>query len=66
MVRKGMFWTIVEQTYFVYYPIISYQKIKVYRVEKWIWEDPTGTMVSVENTILVSTMVLIVQDKILW
>ena len=33
MVRKRIFWTIWEQTYFVYYPIISYQNIKVYRVE---------------------------------
>ena len=33
MVRNGIFWTIGEQTYFVYYPIISYQKIKAYRVE---------------------------------
>ena len=33
MVRNGIFWTIGEQTYFVYYPIISYQKIKVYRFE---------------------------------
>ena len=33
MVRNGIFWTIGEQTYFVYYPIISYQKIEVYRVE---------------------------------
>ena len=33
MVRNGVFWTIWEQTYFVYYPIISYQKIKIYRVE---------------------------------
>ena len=33
MVRNGIFWTIREQSYFVYYPIISYQKIKVYRVE---------------------------------
>ena len=33
MVRNGVFWTIGEQTYFVYYPIISYLKIKVYRVE---------------------------------
>ena len=33
MVRNGIFWTIGEQTYFVYYPIISYRKIKVYRVE---------------------------------
>ena len=33
MVRKGLFWTIGEQSYFVYYPITSYQKIKFYRVE---------------------------------
>ena len=33
MVRNGIFWTIGEQTYFVYYPIIYYRKIKVYRVE---------------------------------
>ena len=33
MVRNGLFWTFGEQTYFVYYPITSYRKIKVYRVE---------------------------------
>ena len=33
MVRIRIFFTIGEQTYFVYYPIISYRKIKVYRVE---------------------------------
>ena len=33
MVRKGIFWTIGEQLYFAYYPIIPYQRIKVYRVE---------------------------------
>ena len=33
MVRNGIFWTIGEQTYFVYHPIISYRKIKVYRIE---------------------------------
>ena len=34
MVQNRIFWTIGEQTYFVYYPIISYQNIKFYRVEK--------------------------------
>ena len=34
MVRIGVFWTIGEQSYIVYYPIISYRKIKVYRVYK--------------------------------
>ena len=32
MVRKGIFWTIGEHMYF-YFPIISYQRIKIYRVE---------------------------------
>ena len=33
MVRNRIFWTIGEHSYFVYYPIISYQLIKFYRVE---------------------------------
>ena len=33
MVRNGIFWTIGEQTYIVYYPIIYDRKIKVYRVK---------------------------------
>ena len=33
MVQKGVFWTIGEHSYFVYYPIISYLRIKVYRFE---------------------------------
>ena len=33
MVRNGIFWTIGEQSYFVYYLVISYQNIKVNRVE---------------------------------
>ena len=33
MVQNGIFWTIGGQTYFFNYPIISYRKIKVYRVE---------------------------------
>ena len=47
MVQNGIFCTIGEQLYIVYYPIISFRKIKVYRFEKWIWEDYTATMVSV-------------------
>ena len=35
-------------------------------LKQWIWEDPAGTIVSVENAILVSAMVFIVRDKILW
>ena len=33
MVGNRIFWTIGEQSYFVYDLIISYRKIKVYRVE---------------------------------
>ena len=33
MVRNGIFWTIGEQSNFVYDPIIYYQIIKVYRFE---------------------------------
>ena len=33
MVQKGSFGTIGEHLYFVYYPIIFYQGINVYRVE---------------------------------
>ena len=34
MVRNRIFWTIEEQLYFVYYHIVFYQWIKVYRVER--------------------------------
>ena len=47
MAQNRIFWTIGEQSYVVYYPIVSYRKIKFYSVEKWIWEDTAGTMVSV-------------------
>ena len=67
MVRNGIFWTTGEQTYFFYYPIISYRKIKIYRVEtmdmgRSHWKN------DVSGTVLISIiiMVLIVQDKILW
>ena len=33
MVQNGIFWTIGEQYYIGYYPIIYYRKIKVHRVE---------------------------------
>ena len=67
MVRNGVFWTIGEQSYFVHYPIISYQRIKVYRVEtmdvgRSHWNN------GVIGTFLISrsTTVLIVRDKIPW
>ena len=67
MVRNRIFWTIGEQSYIVYYPIISYQRIKVYRVETMDigishWSNGViGTFL-----ISISTTVLIVRDKILW
>ena len=32
MVQKEIFWTIGEHSYLFHYPIISYQRIKVYMV----------------------------------
>ena len=66
MVQNGIFWTIGEQSYFVYSTIISYQKIKVYRVKTMDMgrshcnNDVIGTFL-----ISISTTVLIVRDKIL-
>ena len=67
MVQNGIFWTIGEQLYIVYYPIISYRKIKVYRIETMNmgishWKNS----VSGTNLTSISTMVLIVRDNILW
>ena len=67
MVQNRIFWTIGEQIYIVYYPIISDQKIKVYRVGKMDmgrshWNNGVSGMAFVS----ISTMVLIVQNKILW
>ena len=66
MVQNGIFWNIGEQSYFVYYPIISYRKIKVYKVERmdmgrFHWNNGVGGM----DIISISTMVLIVRDNIL-
>ena len=61
MVRNRIFWTIEEQYYIFYYPIISYQKIKVYKVEtmdmgRSHWNNGViGTL-----PIAISTTVLIV------
>ena len=66
MVQNRILWTIGEQSDFVYYPIISYQKIKVYRVEtmdmgRSHWKNGViGTFL-----ISISTAVLIIRDKIL-
>ena len=47
MVRNGIFWTIGEQSYIFFNPIISYQRIKFIGLKQFIWEDPIGTTVSV-------------------
>ena len=67
MARNGIFWTIGEQSYFVYYRIIYYIRIKVYRIGimdmgRYHWNNG----VSGTALISVSTMVLIILDKILW
>ena len=66
MAQNEIFWNIGEQSYFVYYPIISYRRIKVYLVNtmdmgRYHWNYG----VSGANIISISTMVLMVQDKIL-
>ena len=67
MVGNGIFWTIGEKSYIVYYPIIYYRKIKVYRVEtmdmvRSQWNKGViGTFL-----ISISTTVLIVRDNIPW
>ena len=60
MVRNGIFWTIVEQSYIIYYPIISYRMIKVYRVETMDMgishcdNCVTGTfLISISTTVLI-------------
>ena len=61
MVQNRIFWTIGEQTYFVYYPIISDRKIKVYMVETMdMGRSHWNNGVSGTNIISISTMVLIV------
>ena len=67
MVRNGIFWTIGEQSYIVYYPIISYRKIKVYSVETMdMGRSQLNKGVIGTFLISISTTVLIVQDTIPW
>ena len=67
MVRNGIFWTIGEQSYIVYYPIISYQRIRVYRVEKVdMGISHRNNCVIGAFLISMSTTVLILRNKILW
>ena len=67
MVRNGIFWTIGEQYYIVYYPIISYQKINVYTVETMdMGRSKCNNGVIGTFLISTSTIVLAVRDKIHW
>ena len=67
MVQNGIFWTIEEQIYLVYYLIIYYQKIKVYKVETMdMGRSHWNNGVSWTDLVSISTRVLIVRDKILW
>ena len=67
MVRNGIFWTIGEQLYIVYYPIIYYQNIKVYRVETMdMGRSHWNNGVSGTNLIYIGNMVLIIRDKMFW
>ena len=67
MVQNGISLIIGEQSYLVYYPIISYRRIKVNRVETMDmgssrWDSGViGTFL-----IFISTTVVIVRNKILW
>ena len=66
MVRNGIFWTIGGKSYFVYYPIISYQGINVYRVQtmdmvRAHWNNGFIGMFLIS----IITLILIVQYKIL-
>ena len=67
MVQNGIFWTIGEQYYIVYYLIIYNRKIKVYRVESMdMGRSQWNNGVIVTFLISISTTVLIVRDKIPW
>ena len=67
MFQNGIFRTIGEQYYIVYDPIISYRKIKVYRVETMDTERSHWKNVVIGTFLIyISTTVLIVQDKIPW
>ena len=63
--ERGYFVLLGNVHILVYYPTISYQRIKFYRVETMDMGRFSITMVSVENKILVSNVVFIVWDKIL-
>ena len=67
MVQNRILWTIGEQYYIVYYPIISYLKIKVHSVVTMdMGRSPWKKAVIGTFLISISTTVLIVRDNIPW
>ena len=67
MVQNGIFWNIGEQSNIVYYPIIAYQRIKVYRVETMDMGRSHWNNALIEMFLIsISTTVIIVRDKIIW
>ena len=67
MAQNRKCWTIGEQSYIFYYPIIYYRRIKVYRVETvGMGRSHCNNGVVGEFLISMSTTVLIVRDKIFW
>ena len=67
MVRNGIFLTIGEQKYFVYYPIISHQKMKVYSVKTMNMGRSHSNNGAIGMFLIsISTTVIIVRDKIPW
>ena len=67
MNQNGIFWTIEEQLYIVYYPIIYNRNIKVCRVETIDMGRSHCNNVGIgTNIISIGTIILFVRDKILW
>ena len=71
MVQKGIYWTIGEHLYIFNCPIVSYQMIKVYGVGNFYMgrsrcNNGSSGKILLENENLLSTMVFIVGDNILW
>ena len=70
MVQNGIFWTIGEHLYFLYYLIMSYQWLKVYRGERMDigkislthWRQWDMQM----QLIPLNIMVFIVRDEVPW
>ena len=63
MVWEGIFWIIGEWSNFCLLSHYIISKDKCIRPKQCIWKDYSGTMVSVENGIILSTVVFNVRDE---